>query len=302
MDKNTPKKTPEKALDGASKPDAKKTSAKTAVATPKMGWAQRYLSSATKGQRKALLLAAILCVLLLVASIALVIVVETQLVSPTPTTAAESEFIRAREAESSAVTAALAQGEAVDTFPAVVSARMQMVEAQISLGQLTAAQRMVDALVKANPDNMRAAVVQGNISELNGDYNQALSRYRSVMDRSEGLDPEFRREALRGIGNSLLNLGDEVQALDALTQAAIIPPESISLHLTAGDLAYKLERWQQAALHFYSVLRFEPSNATALDRLKTIEADHRADAESALEALTGGGNAFADVTTNSGTP
>jgi len=248
----------------------------------------RYFRDATSGQRRAALIAGLLCIVLLVASITTFFVLESNALRPTPTTAAESQYLRARDAESQAIADAQAAGRAVGSDPAVVTARINIADAQLSMGQQNAAARTIDAVIRDNPENLRAQVLQGNVYEVLGDKNRALEIYRRILEQDLSRDPEVRREALRGIGNSLIALGDSVQALDSFTQAALVPPESITLHLTAGTLALELERWQTAATHFYSVLRFEPSNEIALENLSMLERDHSAEAQAALADLVGG--------------
>ena len=248
----------------------------------------RYFRDATPGQRKAVLIAALMCIVLLVASITVFFLIETNALRPNPTTASETQYLRARDAEAAAVAAAQATGRAIDTDAAVVQARISIAEAQLSMGQPSAAARTIDSVVKDNSENFRALIIQGNVYETLGNKDRALDIYRGILNQDLSNDPEVKREALRGMGNSLLVLGDSVQALDILAQAAIVPPESITLHLAAAELALELERWQTAATHFYSVLRFEPTNQIALDNLYILERDHSAEAQAALAALVSG--------------
>ena len=257
----------------------------------------RYFRDSTPKQRKAALIAALMIVVVLLASIALFFVVEMDLLRPTPTTAAEAQYLRARDAEQDAIVAAREAGVDVDSFSGVVIARLNIASAQLDMGQASAAARTIDLVMRNNPQNIRGLILQGNIYEVVSSYDEALKAYQSALDLAQGGDTEAQREALRGMGQSLRALGEYDQALDALTRAALIPPESITLHLVAGDLALELEQWQTAAAHFYSVLRFEPSNEHALERLRVLERDHSVATRAALKALTNG-TAF----TNQGTP
>ena len=249
---------------------------------------QRYLRDSTPKQRRAALIAALTVIAILVASISFFLAHELDLLRPTPTTAAQAQYLRARDAERDAIAAARNAGVAIDTSSAVVTARLSIAAAQLDMGQNSAAASVIDSILENNPQNTRARILKGNISELSGDYYAALEAYQAALDQIQTADTEVQREALRGMGQSLAALGESDQALDALTRAALIVPESISLHLAAGDLALDLERWQTAATHFYSVLRFDPSNELALERLRSLERDHSTETRAALEALTGG--------------
>ena len=249
---------------------------------------QRYLRDSTPNQRKAALIAALMIVAILLASIALFFAVEMDLLRPTPTTAAESQYLRSRDAEQDAIAAARVAGAEIDSFPEVVTARLGIASAQLDMGQVSAATQTIDLVLNNNPQNIRGLILQGNIYEVSSNYNEALKAYQSALDYVRDGDTEAVREALRGRGQSLRALGEYDQSLDALTRAALILPESITLHLAAGDLALDLERWQTAATHFYSVLRFEPSNEHALERLRVLERDHSAATRAALEDLTSG--------------
>ncbi|MCL2437855.1 MAG: hypothetical protein FWC99_02020 [Coriobacteriia bacterium] len=249
---------------------------------------RRYLRDATLGQRRAAFAAAVLTVVMLIAAIALFFATEMEMLRPTPTTAAETQYLRARSAESDAIDAARAARVAVDTAPAVVAARIDTADAQLLMGQFSAAARTLDLVLRDNPHNVRALILRGNVYETSGDKRDAVDTYHLVLDYVGTHEPEVRREALRGIGYSLTSLGEGPQALDALTQAALIVPESTTLHLAAGELALELERWELAATHFYSVLRFAPNDELALDRLAVLERDHSEAASAALIALTEG--------------
>ena len=259
----------------------------------KMSPASRYLKAATLGQRRAAFIAALLCVVLLAATIALFFAVELSLVNPTPATAAEAAYLRARESESEAVDLARTTGADINTFPAVVIARIQIAQSQLDLGQISAASRLIDSVISDNPENLRALILRANIYEQEQDFDRALSAYRRILDAASADEPEVQREALRGIGASLMAIGDNVQALDSLTRAAVISPSSITLHLVAGELALMLERWDSAAAHFYTVLRFEPTNEDALNRLSELERDHKETTAAALDAVVDG-SAFAN--------
>jgi len=248
----------------------------------------RYFKDATPGQRKAALVAALLFIVLLLASIALFFAVEMELLRPTPTTIAESRYVRARDAAAEAVAAAEAAGLPVDSHPSVISARLAVVDAQIQLGQLNAASRTVQLIIRHNPDNIHALLLQGNIYELSGNYEEAIDAYQRVLEKLGNSDPESQREALRGMGNSFLALEQNLEALDALSRAAAIPPASVTLHIAAGELALDLERWQDAATHFYIVLFFYSDNQIALEHLAILERDHSDAAHAALEALIDG--------------
>jgi len=251
----------------------------------KMG---RYYHASTQGQRRAAFFAALLTIALLAAAIALFFMMETDALRPTPNTAEEAAYLAARDAESSAVAAAQTAGRAVDSDAAVVLARINIAQAQMNMGQHTAAIRMIDNVAIDNPQDMRVKILQGNIYEATGSKSRAIEIYNEVLDQALSLEPEMQREALRGLGYSLMTLGDSDEALDALTRAALIPPESITLHLAAGELALELERWQPAAAHFYSVLRFDPENSVALENLGTLEREHSIESRAALEALLQG--------------
>ncbi|MCL2402885.1 MAG: hypothetical protein FWC86_01415 [Coriobacteriia bacterium] len=250
--------------------------------------AAKYLRDATPGQRRAALVAAILTVVMLLAAIALFFATEMELLRPTPTTAAETQYLRARSAESSAIEAARNAGEDINTAPAVVSARLDAANAQLSMGQLSIAARTLDLVLRDNPYNVKALVLRGNIYEDLEDWGNAIETYYFALESAAEQEPELRREALRGISHSLVSLGQLPQAMDSLTQAALIVPESTTLHLAAGELALELERWELASAHFYSVLRFDPSNEAALEHLAMLERDHTESTQDALKALTEG--------------
>jgi len=256
----------------------------------RLGRGSRYLRDATPKHRVAALIAALLFIVLLVASIALFFVIEMELLRPTPTTVAESHYLRARDAEADAVAAAQITGASIDTYPAVVTARISLADAQIQLGQMNAASRTIQLVIRHNPDNIQALLLQANIYEISGNYEDAVNAYQLVLDKIGNSDTDSQREALRGLGSSLIALGRTVEALDALSKAASIPPASITLHIAAGELALELERWQDAATHFYIVLFFYPDNQIALDHLAILERDHSTAAAAALEALIDGGS------------
>jgi len=246
----------------------------------------RYLREATRSQRMAAIIAALCMIVLLFAAIGLFFASSMNLLQPTPTSAAESQYLRARNDESAAIQAAEAQGFNPDTNPVVVESRMRIADAQLSMGQFTAAERTIQQVLNSNPENARAHILKGNIYETAENWDSALTTYRQALEHGAETEPELQREALRGAAVSLIEIGDLSQAYDSLSQAASIMPESLTLHNSAGELALQLERWQDAATHFYSVLRFDPENAVALQSLAMLEAEHADAASAALISLT----------------
>ena len=245
----------------------------------------RYFRASTAGQRRAAYIVAILSIALLLAAIAFVVVSDLGLIRPVATNAAQQQYLRARDAETQGIAAAQTAGAEIDTFPAVITARLSIVQAQLAMGQNAAATRLVDSIVRANPDNVRALIVQGNVLEVAGDNGRALDAYRSAFEYAPAGEPELQREALRGIGNCLVQLGDSVQAFAMLSQAALIPPESTTLHLAAAEVALDLENWQDAAHHYYSVLIFDSDNEVALEQIEVLERDHSIASQAAQEQL-----------------
>jgi len=246
----------------------------------------RYLREATPGQRWAAVVAALCTIVLLTVAIALFFASSMELLQPTPASAAESQYLRARNDEAAAIQTAQSQGFNPDTTPAVIESRMRIADAQLTMGQFSAAQRTIQQVLDNDPENARAHILKGNIYETAEDWNSALTAYRQALDHGAQTEAELQREALRGTAVSLIAIGDLSQAYDSLAQAAFIRPESLTLHNSAGELALQLERWQDAATHFYSTLRFDPENTFALQHLANIEVQHPDAASAALIKLT----------------
>ncbi|MCL2680366.1 MAG: hypothetical protein FWF11_02675 [Coriobacteriia bacterium] len=246
---------------------------------------RRYLKASTPGQRRAAFIAALLGILLLLAAIGVLFVERSQVFRPAPTTAAQQQYLRGRESERQAIAAAEAAGHNTDTFPAVVTARLNIARALLAMGRVSAAADLVDGVAAANPTNARAFIVQGNVHEFAADYERAIAAYWRALDLVQNNEPELQREALRGLGNSFIASGDRAQGLDMFVRGARIKPESICLHLAAAEVALDLQRWQDGAHHYYAVLFFDPDNETALEQLRMLERDHSAAAQAAMDAL-----------------
>ena len=255
---------------------------------PRPSISKRYLRDASTGHRRAALVAVLLAALILLAAIGLFFVSELDMLRPAPMTAAESQYVRARSAEAEAIEAARHARVDIDTAVAVIAARIDVADAQLAMGQLSAAARSLDNVLRDNPYSVRALLSRAQVHEAADEKYAAVDLYQQVLDYVGAHEPELRREALRGIGYNLAALGEGVRALDALTQAALILPESTTLHIAAGELALDLERWELAATHFYSVLRFSPQDPRALHHLAILERDHSDAASAALTALTEG--------------
>jgi peptidoglycan lytic transglycosylase len=98
------------------------------------------------------------------------------------------------------------------------------------------------------------AIAQANTALHNGDYDSAVTIYRSILDRPMlSVDPRLRADASIGLGTAALREGkfdDAVTALSDFIQTYSSDPRLPQAYFLRGDAYMGLEQWANAITNF----------------------------------------------------
>ncbi|MDR1775330.1 MAG: hypothetical protein LBS17_02550 [Actinomycetes bacterium] len=235
-------------------------------------------------QRRMALVAAGCFIVLLAAAIVFVVLQTTGVLHPTPTNEAQLAYTRAVTAEAEAVRIAKANGIDPASDSAVIAARADLALAEIDLGQARSALDRIKPLAHADANNARVRYVYGLALQETGSKRAATDEFAAAAELAPDTEPELRRQALAAWGRRLADQGEETQALDKLTQAALVGPTSAALAREAADFARELDDWQQAAYLYTLAAAFQPDDNTVTDALADITSKHPADAAAGAAA------------------
>src|SRR5262249_20540521 len=115
---------------------------------------------------------------------------------------------------------------------------------------------LVEAIARAHPVPS-AAGLRSQLLRRFGRFEEAIDAARHAA-RSE---PCSTNEVFLAL--ALRDGGHPDQALEAYERALAHEPTNASVHLDMGDLLLRLERWNEAALHYADALAIEPRNEWA---------------------------------------
>ncbi|MFW6076547.1 MAG: tetratricopeptide repeat-containing sulfotransferase family protein [Hyphomicrobiales bacterium] len=186
---------------------------------------------------------------------------------------------------------ALSQGrleEARRRFAAAIGQRpgdaMLMVEAAVvdgQLGDLRAAERLLEKALKLDPDNADAWFNLGQVARERDVLERAVRLFRKTL----ALDPQYT-DAAFALGEALYVQGKAEEALPWLEQAAVQAPEDAEiLHVKALALDH-LGRAGAARDVYRQVLRLEPGHVNASLNLAVLSVQI-ADPQESLALLEG---------------
>ncbi|MCE5239807.1 tetratricopeptide repeat protein [bacterium] len=95
-------------------------------------------------------------------------------------------------------------------------------------------------------------------NRISGQYDEALEIYRTIVSADDG-----EAEAWWGIGLSLMNTGEFDDAIEALTRASDLRPDSAKYLLDLGKLQTMLGMFEEAKPVFEKVVELAPGSKEA---------------------------------------
>jgi tetratricopeptide (TPR) repeat protein len=247
----------------------------------------RLKKQSSASQRRAFLIAGFCVAALLLAANVLVILESKGLLRPRVSNGLQLAYIQASEAEKALIARAEAAGTDPDTDSAVVAARCDLVFAQLALGQTTQAARLCAVLSAATAKNPNVHYAYGATLQAQNKLSAASTEYAQALKLLAPGETELRRQILSADGQVLRSRGKKTAALDALTSAAVLKPQSATLFTEAGDLAFELGRVREAAGDYYRARLYRPDDTDLQEKITRLEREYpaeTADAQRAFEA------------------
>lgn len=114
-------------------------------------------------------------------------------------------------------------------------------------------------------DPAGAQLAQAHEQRINGDYDQALSLYRQVLEAQGD-----HAEALWGLGLCLMNTGEFDDALATLQRAAKIEPNNQQYLLDVGKHYTMLGMYDEAKPFFEKIVDIDPSSQEGAEAQKQL--------------------------------
>ena len=172
-------------------------------------------------------------------------------------------------------------GVALLAFPQAADQRAEA-ERLARSGGYEAALKQFQALAAANPDDIDARVWIARLHALMGRPEHAEAVYRSIL----AVQPQHV-DALIGLGNALVTLGQLDDAADALNRAEALAADRPALLTAQGRLHQAGNHTTLALAYFMRALALDPANAearAAADALRAARA-HRVELDYTFQHL-----------------
>jgi YaiO family outer membrane protein len=151
-------------------------------------------------------------------------------------------------------------------FPQAADQRAEA-ERLANSGGYEAALKQFQALAAANPDDIDARVWIARLHALMRRPEHAVAVYRSIL----AVQPQHV-DALIGVGNTLVTLGQLDEAADALNRAEALAADRPALLIAQGRLHKAGNHTTLALAYFMRALALDPTNAQARAAADTLRA------------------------------
>lgn len=248
-------------------------------------WVRWWFHQYTVGQR--LLLAII--ALLVVGSVGfggrLLYLAATDQLSFTITSAAERQLYAAEEAVRVAESDASGRGMTVDASPAVLSARGQLILAQMEAGLVDEATQGALDLMPLADSSLSALYACATVLEASPvtEYSAMAPR---LFERASALiaegDGELARAVWAGVARTRYAAANLSGAYEAFVAGASVAPASTALYLEAARVAEERSQWYDAAVAYATVTWYDAESTIAQEGLRRLTVSHPLDAERAV--------------------
>jgi len=130
---------------------------------------------------------------------------------------------------------------------------------QAQQGRLAEAETMIAGALKINPRDAGALVNYGNVLNLLGRFDEAVSSY----DRALAIRPDA--DTLNNRGNALQALGRRAESLASFEKASTLQPRNLQALYKRGVLLAELGRIDEAMASYDRVLALAPDHVEALN-------------------------------------
>ncbi len=141
--------------------------------------------------------------------------------------------------------------------PESIGTRLTLADAEMALGNWSAARSLLESLLREEPRLESAMVRLTWVSEALGDAPLALK----WSERAAYLDP-YREDLMLNWGKRLAE-SQPRKAFEVLQRAERLHPESCAIKVALGEVALRLEQWQKAVVEFVLALERDPHASDA---------------------------------------
>lgn len=161
---------------------------------------------------------------------------------------------------------------AVGLDPHFQAARFQLAMCLVESREFLRAGGQLHALLQQAPNFVAAIVLKGDLALAQNDPRLAVVSYCRALK----IEP-LEAAALKRLGDAMVSMGDEAQALRAYEEAIARDPAHWEAYLAAAKLA-ETAKGVYVARRYYMALAYEPRHAAAaqagLERVKKLMAAH----------------------------
>jgi len=147
-----------------------------------------------------------------------------------------------------------------DTFQNHSHGWASLAECQFQLKAFDAGLRSADRAIKLDPSSLAAWTARGNCQRSLGRFDDALASYR------RGNQIHSNVECWLNAGLTLLDLDRVSEAIDSLSHAIGLAPDSASLRVTRGNILHGRGRLQEAIADYKAALALAPGDGETLKK------------------------------------
>jgi len=149
---------------------------------------------------------------------------------------------------------------------------VSLVRTYVAAGQAAEAERFIESVLRASPDNTVALLLKGQLQQLNGDFEGAIATFARVTEVSPADPAGYSSLAGAYARAQRIDEADEV-----LSQGRKALPEALNLHLMHASVKELTGRIDEAISIYEEILQRHPNVDVAANNLAALLAQHRTD-------------------------
>lgn len=157
---------------------------------------------------------------------------------------------------------------AYEASPQETQPLMGLVRAYLLAGKTSDAQSFLDSVIKSNPENLDARLMQAQLYAMSGNKDKAIAAYNAIISQSPNRSEGYQRLAVLYLRS---NQAGEAEKVVAQGLAAI--PKDLNLRFTQAGVFETAKKNKEAIQVYESLLKDKPDSDVVINNLASLLAD-----------------------------
>ncbi len=154
-----------------------------------------------------------------------------------------------------------------------------IVRTYMQFGKAAEAQAFIASVLKANPNNRDAQLMQAQLSTMVGDHDKSIAEFEQFVKINPKVAVGYQQLAMAYSRADQLD-----KALATLKSGLAVEPKNVALRMTLASTYDELKRYEDAIKMYEELYAEYPEQEVLINNLSSLLADHRTDKPSLTRA------------------